>query len=95
MTGLSILLAYASWAAAPLVAYAALSHGLRRAPRGFLILFSGYSAAVLLVWAALRAQTAGVTEATVAPLSVLAPWAGVAVLSVLLYALGARIGGGE
>ncbi|TCO72941.1 hypothetical protein [Rhodovulum euryhalinum] len=92
MTGLSVLLAYAGWAAAPLVAYAALSHGLRRAGRGFLVLLAGYSALVWLTWAALRAGTAA---ASVAPVAVLVPWAGVAVLSLLLYALGAWIGGGE
>ncbi|SIO29769.1 hypothetical protein SAMN05444722_1283 [Rhodovulum sp. ES.010] len=91
MTGPTVLLAYAGWAAAPLVAYAALSHGLNRAWRAFLVLFGLYTALVWLVWAALRAQA----EAAVAPMAVAGPWGGVAILSALLYALGARIGGGE
>ncbi|ARE40035.1 hypothetical protein RGUI_1894 [Rhodovulum sp. P5] len=95
MTGLSVLLAYASWAAAPLVAYAALELGLRRSPRGFGLLLALYSAAVWLVWAALRVEVDGAPYATVAPLSVLGPWAGVMVLSLVLFAVGARIGGGE
>lgn len=94
MTGLTVLLAYAGWAAGPLVAYAALSHGLRRAARGFARLFALYTGAVWLVWAALRADLTGAAEATVAPLSLLVPWAGVSLLSVLLYVLGARVGGG-
>ncbi|TCP43128.1 hypothetical protein [Rhodovulum marinum] len=88
---MTVLLAYAGWAAAPLVAYAALSHGLRRAPRGFAVLFALYTALAWVTWAALGAQAA----ATVAPSAVIVPWAGVAVLSLLLYALGAWIGGGE
>ncbi|MBN2905673.1 MAG: hypothetical protein JXJ18_03070 [Rhodobacteraceae bacterium] len=95
MTGLSILLAYASWAAGPLVAYAALTHGLRRGWRGFAVLFAGYSAGVWLIWAAVQAQAGAGANLPVAPLSVLVPWAGVAILSGLLYALGAAIGGGE
>lgn len=93
MSGLAVLLAYLSWAAAPLVAYAALSHGLNRAGRALARLLTGYSAAVWLVWGALRAQVAGQGHMTVSPLAVLVPWAGVAILSVLLYALGASSGG--
>lgn len=95
MTGPGVLLAYAGWAAAPLVAYAALSFGLRRALRGFLLLFAGYSAAIWSTWAALVQQAAGQGAVTLAPGAVIAPWAGVAVLSALLYGLGAWIGGGE
>lgn len=90
---MTVLLAYAGWAAAPLVAYAALAHGLRRAPGPFLALFALYSALAGLTWAALGAQPAG--QGPVAPLAVIGPWAGVAVLSLLLYGLGAWIGGGE
>lgn len=89
MTGLTLLLAYAGWAAAPLIAWAALDHGLTRTPWGFLRLFASYSAMVWAVWAVLRVQGAGQGAAPVAPLAVAGPWAGVAVLSVLLYALGA------
>ena len=95
MTGLTVLLAYASWAAAPLVAYAALSHGLRRSFQTFVLLKLGYSVAVWLVWAALQAQNAGKPSVTVAPADLILPWAGVSVLSLMLYALGAWIGGGE
>ena len=95
MTGLTVLLAYASWAAAPLVAYAALSHGLRRRFRPFALLVAGYSAVVWLTWAALQAQNAGKPAVTVAPADLILPWAGVSVLSLMLYALGAWIGGGE
>lgn len=95
MSGPTVLLAYASWAAAPLVAYAALAHGLRRAFRGFAALLAAYSAGVWLIWGALRAQLGGGAQLGVVPGSVLAPWAGVVALSLLLFALGARIGGGE
>ncbi|MEX5727039.1 hypothetical protein Ga0609869_000392 [Rhodovulum iodosum] len=95
MSGLTIVLVYAGWALAPVVAYAALSHGLRRGLRGFLALFGAYGTAVLLSYAALRAEVAGQGHATVRPLAVLVPFIGAAVLSGLLYALGARIGGGE
>jgi hypothetical protein len=95
MTGLTVLLAYAGWAAAPLVAYAALSHGLRRRFRPFALLVAGYSAVVWLTWAALTAQTDGKIAVTIAPVNVLVPWAGVTLLSLCLYALGAWIGGGE
>jgi len=95
MTGATILLAYAGWAASPLVAYAALSHGLRRRGGPFALLVAIYSAVVWLTWAALRAQTDGTLAVTLAPVNVIVPWAGVVVLSLLLFALGAWIGGGE
>ncbi|GAA0294711.1 hypothetical protein [Rhodovulum strictum] len=85
---MTVLLVYAGWAAAPIMAYAALSHGLRRALTGFLALIGGYSVLVWLTWAALVRGAGG----PVAPLAVIGPWAGVALLSVLLYALGAWIG---
>lgn len=95
MSGLTLLLVYAGWALAPVVAYAALSHGLRRGLRGFLVLFGLYGAAVLVSYAALRAGGTGQGHATVRPLAVLVPFLGTAVLSAALFLLGARIGGGE
>ncbi|MBK1636295.1 hypothetical protein [Rhodovulum adriaticum] len=92
MSGLAVLLAWMLWAAAPLVAYAALDHGLHRAGRSLAMVLGGYSAAACLVWVALRAQVAGQDHASVTPGAVLLSWAGVAVLSLLLYALGAWIG---
>lgn len=95
MSGLTILLVYAGWALAPVVAYAALTHGLRRGLRGFLMLFGLYASAVLVSYATLRAEVAGQGHATVRPLAVLLPFFGTAVLSAGLYLLGARVGGGE
>ncbi|HDR28056.1 hypothetical protein [Rhodovulum sp.] len=85
---MTVLLVFAGWAAGPIVVYAALSHGLRRALPEFLALIGGYSVFVRLTWAALVRVAGG----PVAPMSVIGPWAGVAVLSGLLYALGAWIG---
>ncbi|WP_414898232.1 hypothetical protein [Rhodovulum sp. YEN HP10] len=96
MTGPTLLLAYGSWAAGPVVAYAALSHGLMRNAIGFTILFGLYTSSVLAIWGGLKLQTAGGGGATVlAPSAVLAPWGAVALVSAVLYALGAWIGGGD
>lgn len=95
MSGPTILLAYAAWAAAPIVAYAALSHGLKRGLKGFALLFGTYTAAVWTIWGALHVQAAAGFAPAVPPWAMLGSWAGVAVLSALLYGLGAWIGGGE
>ncbi|PTW47183.1 hypothetical protein [Rhodovulum kholense] len=94
MTGPTLLLAYASWAVGPVVAYAALGHGLKRSAIGFTVLFGLYTTAVWLIWGGLQLQKAD-GGGGLAPIAVLAPWGGVAVLSALLYALGAWIGDGE
>ncbi|MBK5932891.1 hypothetical protein C8N32_11910 [Rhodovulum imhoffii] len=88
MTGSAILLAYASWAVAPVVAYAVLCHGLRGAWRGFLGLFGVYSLAVGAIALSLPAKG----PAVVLRHDVIFPWMGAAALSAGLYALGAMAG---
>lgn len=95
MTGPTLLLAYGSWAAGPLVAYAALSHGLMRNAIGFTIMFGLYTSSVWAIWGGLKLQATGNGPAVLAPSAVLLPWGAVALVSAALYALGAWIGGGD
>ncbi|MFP4274006.1 MAG: hypothetical protein ACLFRU_03190 [Paracoccaceae bacterium] len=87
MSDISPVMAYATWLLAPVMAWQALSAGLERRGRGLALFFALYSALVFATAAALTGAPAP------SPLSVLIPWAGVAVLSGALYALGRRTGG--
>lgn len=86
MGSFTVVLAYATWGAAPLLAYQALLHGLDRRAAPFLTLFALYTAAVLAT--AMAAHGFAMSRA-----EVMLPWVGTLVLSVALYLLGARKGG--
>ncbi len=86
MGSFTVILAYATWGAAPLLAYQALVHGLDRRAAPFATLFALYTAAVLAT--ALAAHGFAVSRA-----EVILPWAGTLALSVALYLLGASKGG--
>jgi hypothetical protein len=92
MAGYTEILVYGTWAAAPVIAYQALTHGLARKGRDFLVIFALYSAAVIVTWAALRADLARTGFGANTPLGVLLPWIGTGVLSAALFALGRRNG---
>lgn len=92
MGGFTEVLVYATWAAAPLVAYQALMHGLHRALPPFLTIFALYSAAVLVTCFGVRADVARAGFGAVSPVGVLLPWGGAAVLSAGLYLLGRKGG---
>lgn len=94
MAGFTEVMVYATWGAAPVMAYQALLHGLHRARRPFLIIFSLYSVAVLVTYAAVRGEMARAGFGPVSPVGVLLPWLGTGVLSLALYVLGAKVGGG-
>lgn len=90
MQSFTEVLVYATWGAAPIVAYQALMHGVQRAPRPFALIFALYTAAVALTWASVRADVAAAGFGAVSPPAVLIPWAGTAVLSVLFFMLGLK-----
>jgi len=90
--GITIILVYATWGIAPVVAYQALMAGLKGEGRGFAILFAIYAAAVGVTWASLTADLARTGFGPVSPPAVIAPAVVTAVLSAALYFLGRKAG---
>lgn len=93
--GITIILVYATWAIAPVVAYQALMAGLRGEGRKFAPLFAIYAAAVGVTWVSLTADLARTGFGPVSPPAVIAPAVVTAVLSAMLYLLGRKAGGGK
>jgi len=89
------VLVYATWAAAPLVAYQALMHGLNRALGGFVTIFVLYTVAVAVTFFTVQSEVAKVGFGPVTPMAVVIPWFGATVLSGVLFLLGHRVGPGE
>lgn len=93
--GITIILVYATWGIAPVVAYQALMAGLKGEGRNFAILFAVYAGAVGVTWASLSADVARTGFGPVSPPAVIAPAAVTALLSAALYLLGRRAGGAK
>jgi apolipoprotein N-acyltransferase len=93
--GITIILVYATWGIAPVVAYQALMAGLRGEGRNFAILFAVYAGAVGVTWVSLTADVARAGFGPVSPPAVIAPAVVTAVLSAALYVLGRKAGGGK
>jgi apolipoprotein N-acyltransferase len=92
--GITIILVYATWGIAPLLAYQALMAGLKGEGRNFAILFAVYAGAVGVTWASLSADVARAGFGPVSPVAVIAPAVATAVLSAALYLLGRKARGG-
>lgn len=89
------VLVYATWAAAPLVAYQALMHGLNRALSGFVTIFVLYTIAVGVTFFTVQSEVARAGFGAVSPMAVVIPWFGATILSGALYLLGQKVGPGE
>lgn len=88
MSDFTTVLAYAGWVAAPMIAYQALMHGLRRAFTDFLLIYALYAGAVSMTFLALRTKSSWETFGVVSPLSVMIVLGGTTMLSGLLFWLG-------
>lgn len=93
--GITIILVYATWGIAPVLAYQALMAGLKGEGRNFAILFAVYAGAVGVTWASLSADVARTGFGPVSPPAVIAPAAATALLSAALYLLGRKAGGAK
>lgn len=90
--GTTILLVYATWAIAPVVAYQALMAGLNGDGKNFVTLFVVYLLAVVVTYVSLTNDIARTGISPVSAMAVILPAAGIAVLSGILYLLGRRAG---
>lgn len=88
--GTTILLVYATWAIAPVVAYQALMAGLNRQGRNFALLFGVYAAALAVTVVALRNDIERTGSSPVSMMAVILPGVGIAVLSAILFWFGRR-----
>ena len=82
------VLVYIGWAAAPLVAYQGLMHGLRRDGPGFAVILCLYAGAVAITSMTLRAEHARDGFGAISPQAILIPLIGTALLSGALFWLG-------
>ena len=90
--GITIILAYATWALLPVVAYQALMAGLNGEGRRYAVFFAVYAATVIVTYLSLTADIARAGYSPVSPVAVLAPAIVGAVLSLALYLVGRRVG---
>lgn len=93
MTGFTEVLVYATWAAAPVVAYQSLMDGMAAEGRNCLTVFGLYSAAVLVTCLGMRAGISRLGVGVMSPIGVLVPWGGTGMLSGALYLLGRKTDG--
>lgn len=90
MGGFTEILVYATWGAAPILAYQALMMGMRRQVGSLAVIGGLYSVAVIITYLTVRTEVAANGFGATSPMAVLIPWVGAMILSGGLYLLGTK-----